>query len=194
MLLLLLACFDPAQEVILCEGTAIDVGLDEETALGTAADALAMAADNSEGDVTVTVEVDSDVATYRDLEPVDPDATCNDSLAVPITLGFSTADGDFAETVKSTLFVRETDVVASAELDPERLTGDWQVASVTDPDPWDDMVLLFANTWGEDEDRETRMQGTLTFEAENEIEDRNNPERDRTERMIVKVLGWPLAD
>lgn len=102
-------------------------------------------------DLTVAVASDATTVQWRDMEWQDDgsgmetmeyDTSCSDVLALPVTVGFTTADGAFAESWSLELLASvATEAQTYTELDLDALAGTY---AVTEVDPADyDQVRAF---------------------------------------------------
>ncbi|MDP2306537.1 MAG: hypothetical protein Q8P18_10990 [Pseudomonadota bacterium] len=158
-LALLVAC--PAlRDTPICRSTRTEIALDEVTPLGfSAADVLAHLAPQEDAalrwaDGTVT-DLSLDFApgtTARFVDgTVEPPTSgapmpeiaivCDDYIEVDVAIGFATADGEFAEQLKSRIRAITADTgVIDAALALDALVGTFDLAPFVEAESWDDLT------------------------------------------------------
>lgn len=164
-LLLLPGCFlfgDREADMPYCEEIVTVLGMDEVSALGfSGADLVALAEgthvetlrwseDGATTELTLEVAITATEVRYVDAEPVYPEEgdvpaigiECPDSLEVDATLGFTTADGAFAESFATEIASYEGEQAFTwITVDPEELEGTWTY-TLMDPSEYDELSLF----------------------------------------------------
>jgi hypothetical protein len=188
------ACDDTTS--VLTQDEPCPLGFSADDVLAVVAGPASASATWTDGGATTTVTIQALLAgevLYHDRSPVEdtggpedtgpamgaPDDGCPDWLEIPITLGLTTDDGAFDESVTASIMAMDTaSLWASAELDWTALGGNYTFTEI-DPSEWDQVSLSVSSGWSAG-----ALTGQVDMSASREVSE------DMGEGMVGPVLRW----